>query len=476
MRRPFRLALIAAWLLLLGAGCQAGAQSPVHVVILHTNDIHGQLRPRNGAGGIAEIATIVRREAPDLLLDAGDLFTGTYLSDHSLGVPTILSMNAMGYAAAAIGNHEFDYGQTALRLRLRDARFPFLSANLESPISEIRKYTVKTVKGIRFGIVGATTEELATTTHPRNLGGVAVTSIVEAFGKVLPEVRAQSDVIIVTAHVTDAEEKRLAEAFPEIPLIIGGHNHTALGPIHVGKTLIVKTGSSGRNVGRVDLYFSGKSLGNVESRLIPVERVNPDPDVAKILVPFEADADAKLSEVVGETKGELASSSSAESALGNVVADAMRLAGNTEIAIHNPGGIRARIGSGSITWGEVFEVLPFENTLVTMKLSGAQLKRILGSRLFIVSGLRLRMDLQARPGQRLVSASLADGTPLQDSRSYSVTTNDFLVAGGDGASEFAKGADTVDTGVALREALVAYLRTHRPLTPRLDGRIAVVSR
>jgi 2',3'-cyclic-nucleotide 2'-phosphodiesterase (5'-nucleotidase family) len=474
LRQRLKLVLISAWLLVLCTGCRAGAQAPVQVVILHTNDIHGQLLPKNGVGGIAEIAAIVRREGPDLVLDAGDLFTGTYLSDHFQGVPTIRAMNAIGYTAAAVGNHEFDYGQDALRMRLREASFPFLSANIQTPVAEIVKYMVKTVKGIRIGIIGATTEDLTTTTHPRNLGGVTVSSVVQSVGDVLPELRPQTDFIVVVAHISEAEERRLAEVYPEIRLIIGGHVHSALGPIFAGTTVIAKTGSSGRNVGRVDLDFDGKSLRNIESRLIPVQGVEPDPDIAAIIAPFQAEAGTKLQEVVGDTTGELASSSVAESPLGNLVADAMRRAGKTQIAIQNPGGIRARIASGPITWGEVFDVLPFQNTLVTMKLSGAQLKRVLDTRLLVVSGLRIRMKLQAPSGQRLVSAALSDGTPLEDARTYTVTTNDFLLAGGDGVSEFSRGSETKDTGVSLRDVFIEYLRVHRPLSPSLDGRITIV--
>src|SRR5215471_2042308 len=117
-----------------GAGLWFAAPTPTHVVIMHTNDLHGQLLPKDGLGGIAEIATIIRSARPDLIVDAGDIFTGTFLSDEFKGAPTIQAMNKIGYMAGTIGNHEFDYGQDALRLRLREAKFPVLSANLVAPI------------------------------------------------------------------------------------------------------------------------------------------------------------------------------------------------------------------------------------------------------------------------------------------------------------------------------------------------------
>src|SRR5262245_47260806 len=171
-------------------GVWFAAQTPTHVVILHTNDLHGQLLPRDGLGGIAQIASIVRTVKPDLLLDAGDIFTGTFLSDQFKGEPTIQAMNRMGYMAGTIGNHEFDYGQEALRLRLRETKFPVLSANVRSPIREIKKYVVLTVKGIRFGLIGLTTEELKSKSHPNNMDGVTVLDTVTTLRQLLPEIRA----------------------------------------------------------------------------------------------------------------------------------------------------------------------------------------------------------------------------------------------------------------------------------------------
>src|SRR5262249_29450956 len=134
MRRfgPFLLAVFAP-----AAGLWLAAQAPTHIVIMHTNDIHGQLLPKDGFGGIAEVAAAIRAEKPDLILDAGDFTTGTFLSDEFKGVPTIQAMNAIGYSAGTLGNHEFDHGEAALRMRLREAKFPVLSANIRSPISEI---------------------------------------------------------------------------------------------------------------------------------------------------------------------------------------------------------------------------------------------------------------------------------------------------------------------------------------------------
>src|SRR2546425_6642047 len=162
------------------AGLWFAAEPSTHVVIMHTNDLHGQLLPKDGIGGIAEIAAVIRSARPDLILDAGDMFTGTFLADEFKGAPTILAMNKIGYTAGTIGNHEFDYGQDALRLRLREAKFPVLSANLQTPVSEIKKFTIVTAKGIRFALIGLTTEEVKTKSHPNKVGGITVLDTVKS--------------------------------------------------------------------------------------------------------------------------------------------------------------------------------------------------------------------------------------------------------------------------------------------------------
>src|SRR5262249_52754737 len=150
--------------------------------------------------------------------------TGTFLSDEFKGEPTVQAMNAIGYTSSTIGNHEFDYGQFALRKLLREAKFPVLSANVQSPVSGIKKYTIVNTRGIRFGIIGLTTEDLKIKSHPKNLAGVTVLDTVRTLERVLPEVRKKSDFIVATVHLRDEEERRIASAFPEIHLIIGGHN------------------------------------------------------------------------------------------------------------------------------------------------------------------------------------------------------------------------------------------------------------
>jgi 2',3'-cyclic-nucleotide 2'-phosphodiesterase (5'-nucleotidase family) len=241
----------------------------------------------------------------------------------------------------------------------------------------------------------------------------------------------------------------------------------------LGTTMVAKTGNVGRFVGRVDLNFTGRALTRMEGKLIPVMNVAAAPDIAKIIAPYQRRVEVTMNEVIGEATADLAPSNNSESSLGNLIADAYREKGKTQIALQNPGGIRTQIAKGKITWGDVFQVLPFQNTLVTLKLTGAQLKKTLNWDLLTVSGLKVRLDLKKPPGQRLVSATLSDGSPIEDAETYTVTTNDFVVAGGDGFSEVKKGSEIKDEGTLLRDVFVEYIKAHVVLSPSVDGRVTI---
>lgn len=361
-----------------------------HIILMHTNDIHGHVLPENGTGGLAVIAAIVKQQHPDILLDAGDMFTGALVSDAFYGESVMAVMNRMGYRASILGNHEFDYGLKTMRDRVRQARFPVLSANVVLPFDDVGKTRVVPIKGIRIGIVGLTTEETPTTTHPKNVKGVQFLDVVRTLEQVLPALQKTSDFVIVLGHLTPAEELRVARAFPEIKLIVSGHSHTELQkPIHENNALIVRTGSFGRFVGRVDLDFEDRTLQKISTQLIEAKGVTPDPDALQAVEPYRVKVDRQTNAVLGEATASFARLVEEGGALLNLATDAYRARTGTQIALANPGGIRTSLPAGPITYGKVFEILPFENTIVTMKISGIQLKRSLAVRLTAVSGIRV---------------------------------------------------------------------------------------
>jgi 2',3'-cyclic-nucleotide 2'-phosphodiesterase (5'-nucleotidase family) len=463
-------ALVRLLLLLVSIAAVALGATQAHVVIMHTNGLRGNVLPGPGAAGSARLATVVREVRPDLMLDAGEMLSGTLVSDMFLGTPVIEVMNAIGYDAAAVSGNEFRFGIHALTARAREANFPLLSANAESPIREIQVAAIFNAQDVRIAVIGLTSEELMLTGHPKNVKYVDVADAVSTLESVLPRVRDIADCIILLTNVTPAEEQRIARAFPEIRLIIGAREDAEL-PVRVGQTTIVSAGKYGKYAGRLDLTFNDGKLNRVESRLLPLENVEPDPVMARLLEPFEAKLNKSLQQVLGHAAGDLSRSTGAESHIGNLVADALRAKTGTAIAMINAADPQSGIRKGPITSRMMFEVLPSENTVVTMRLSGAHIKRILDRGMMSLSGIRVKLDATKPEGKRLISVRLQDGTPIRDKDFYSVTTNDFLLAGGDGHTEFADGRDVEDTGILMRDALAEHIARLGTVAPRLDGRI-----
>jgi 5'-nucleotidase/UDP-sugar diphosphatase len=444
------------------------AASETHVVLMHTNDIRGHVLPGPHEGGIARLAALVRQIKPDLMLDSGGVLSGSLISDTFQGEPVVAAMNAIGYDAAAIGSSEFGFGIPALRVRSRQANFLFLSANATSPIDEIQPAAIFNAQGIRLAVIGLTSEEI--TGHPQNLKYVDVADAVRTLDDFVPRVRDRADAIIVLANLTPEEEQRIARAFPEIRLIVGAHEETEL-PVRIGQTTIVGAGKFGKYVGKVDLTFIGGKLKGIESRLLPLDRVEPDSSITRLLEPYQAKLDQFLQTVLGHAAGDLSRSTAQESHLSNLVADAVRAKTGTEITLINTADVQRGIPKGPITSRTLFEVLPSENTLVTMRLSGSQIKRILGRTILSVSGVRVKLDSAKPEGKKLVSARLEDGTPIRDKDLYTVSTNDYLLMGGDGFTEFADGMDVEDTGILLRDAVAEHIAHLGTVSPHLDGRI-----
>jgi len=440
-----------------------------HVMIMHTNDIRGHILPGPDAGGSARLATVVRELKPDLMLDAGGILSGSLISDTFQGEPVVNVMNAIGYDAVAVGSSEFNFGIAALRARSRQANFLLLSANAASPIDEIQPAAIYNTQDVRIAVIGLTSQEI--TGHPQNVKYVDVADPVRTLeDDVLPRIRDRADAIILLANVTRTEEQRIARAFPEIRLIIAAHEEADL-PFRIGQTTIVGTGKFGKYVGRLDLTFSEGKLKGIASRLIPLEGFEPDPSIARLLEPYQKTLDQTLQTVLGQAAGDLLRSTAWESHLGNLVADAVRAKTGTEISLITPADPQMGIPKGPITSRTLFEVLPSEKTVVTMRLNGAQIKRILGRTMLCVSGVRVKLDPAKPEGKRLVSVRLENGTPLRDKDFYTVTTNDYLLMGGDGFTEFAGGADVEDTGILLRDAVAEHIARLGTVSPHLDGRI-----
>lgn len=518
--------------------CASAAQADFTLHVLHTNDFHSRVEPINKYdstcdaetiakgecfGGSARLATKIaelRKAAEDkgeavILIDAGDQYQGSLFYTHYKGKDTAELMNRLGYQAMAVGNHEFDDGPEALAHLLDDAKFPVLSANLDasqSPLlkGRIGKSAVIEAGGQKIGIIGLTTNETAEIAAP---GPTVIfqdeTESLKAEAEALKEQGV--DKVIALTHVGYARDKELAAAVEGIDAVIGGHSHTYLaaddpkaeGPYPTmvprgnAQVPVAQAGSAGRYLGHLTLTFD-KDGHVTKAEGAPVLLDNTVPEdpaiaarVAELAKPLEELRNKQVATIAQPIGAAREDCRARECEMGNVVADAMleRVKGQgISIALLNGGGVRAAIDAGPVTMGEVLAVLPFQNTLSTFQLSGADVVAALengasqyeegAGRFAQVAGLSYAVDPKAPVGSRISDVKVQiDGqwAAIDPGKMYGVVSNNYMRGGGDGYKILATNAkDAYDFGPDLADVLAGYLAAKgEGFAPRLDGRITV---
>ncbi|MGC8491241.1 MAG: bifunctional metallophosphatase/5'-nucleotidase [Syntrophobacteraceae bacterium] len=505
--RHVTFTIFAATLFLLPSIPSAFA-AQAHVVdltILHINDTHGHIVPfaplshkifdhGSKVGGAAYLATMIQRERaanPEgtILLSAGDMFQGTPVSNIFHGKPVEEIMNYLHFDAMTLGNHEFDWGQDVLHSIISRASFPVLSANVlttgGTPIKGVLPYIILKREGVRIAVIGLTTPQTRYTTKAENLTGLTFAFPREVMPSLIRTVRSKgASIVIALTHLGLYDDERLATEVKGIDLIVGGHSHTAImNPVVQSGTVIVQAGCYGLYLGVMKIGFDTQTKKIVsftrKNELLPVspESAPPDPVVARIVDTYQSKISAEFSKTIGTASTDLKRSSTGESGMGDLIADAMRSASGARIAFQNRGGIRAGISAGPITLNEVFTALPFDDNIVSMDLTGRQVRKALeksvsyGEVNLQVSGLRVVYDLSKPSGERIVSVEVA-GKPLDDRASYRVATNDFLATGGDRFDVFKHGRN-ISTEQSLRDAVVDYIRKNSPVGASHPSRIII---
>lgn len=509
--------------------CKAPRQ--VKLQILAINDLHGALaqtltiddRP---AGGAAILATYLKRRAAQaarggaqtLRLAGGDCVgasppVSALLQDE----PTIRALDLMGFTASAVGNHELDEGLGEL-LRLQDggahpatgefagARMRYLTANVihDDTLQPIlKRFIVRRVSGVRIGIIGATVRDAPASLPAPMVQGLAFLNEAACVNAAVRTLRRQGiRTIIVLVHQggagsVDGTAPITGEIVPlvtalddEVDVVVSGHTHEAYKGTIDGK-LVTQARRSGTAFSDIDLVLDRRS-GDVVSRRAQIVNtyadapgIVPDQAVARLVARAEEQVAPIVNGHVATAAATLVRTpdEAGESPLGDLIADSMRRATGAQIAVTNPGGIRADLDAGEVTWGDLFTILPFGNYLVTVKLTGEQIERLLEQqwtdqpslRVLQVSGLQYGWHVAASPGDRVSSADvIVEGAPLNAGTTYTVTTNSFLADGGDGYSVFTEGTDRVDAGLDL-DALIAHLQAlPQPFSPPAGGRITLL--
>lgn len=490
-----RRAIIPAIALLFAlSACERGNHLPI--CILHTNDVHGHIAPervegwRERSGGAAVLAGCVRAiraedqksGVPTLLLDAGDIFLGTPEGNVSRGQAMTEIMNAVGYDAMAVGNHEFDLGLDALEKLAASARFPFLGANVVSSATGrqpafLKPYLIKECGALRVGIIGVITEETPVIVMPGRTERIIFKDPREIIRSCMAELKGKGvNFIILLSHRGFNEDRKLASEIGGIGVVIGGHSHDAVRrPERIRSTgaLLCQAGASGQYLGRLtaEVDPGNGRVGRYRYELIPLKEGGypPDPQVKSIVDRWRAKAGEKFDEAVGKSLSNFTSSDTGESALGDLIADSMCAATGVDIAFLNSFGIRTPLLKGPVSVRDIYTMMPFDNTLYTMRLTGAQIRAILEQGLSLrlgivqIAGLRVEYYPRAPADSRVVRIQCG-GKELGERTEYTVVTNSYLAMGGDSYTTFLQGTNVSNTGIIDRDALVDYIRAHSPIS------------
>lgn len=515
------LALVMAFSLAVPAGAANWDEDLTgHIVILHTNDVHGAID--NYASVAALKDAYEAAGAQVLLMDAGDFSQGSTSVNVSEGATAVELMNMAGYDVATTGNHEFDFGYANLKTLMESAEFPILAADAftaEGDLAMDGDNLTFQLGDVTVGVFGLATPETATKAHPAKLEGVTFLAEDELFACAQEQVdeltAAGCDYIICLGHLgIDAESTGnrsidLLENVTGIDVFIDGHSHSTQSDIAeetngtgmVGDTILTSTGTKLESVGVVDIAADG----TIDASTISMEELNategftPDQDIATRVSEINAQIEEDMGQVIGTSEVDLdgvrENVRASETNLGDLITDAMLWqAGqdNEEVdaAITNGGGIRASIAAGDITKKSVNDVLPFGNTLYVVELTGAELLEALEASTYCtpepvgafpqVAGIEFTINTGAAydAGENYPGTTYAEpasinrvtiltvgGQAFDADATYTIVTNDFLAAGGDTYYAFSAAESGYDTGISLDQVVMDYI------TEELDGTV-----
>jgi len=521
---------------------QRPASKRVHVVVLGTTDQHGNLFPidyyTNKADnrGLAKLSTLIKQVRSEnknvLLIDSGDTIQGTPLEyyhnkkNNSPPDPMMLGMNALGYDAMTVGNHEYNFGLPVLEKARSEAKFPWLSANTYNKGTNQTHYTpyiVKELAGVRIAVLGLTTPGIPNWENAPNYAGLEFREPLAEARKWVPILRRKerADVVVIAMHMGLEEDLRtgeinpgqvtnenqaiaIAKEVPGVDLIFMGHTHRDVPSVVVNGVQLIQANYWGKHLARIDVYLENAGAGwhvfARAARTIPVDdRVVPDPEILKLGEPYDRETQGWLARAIGESGAELTATEARfrDTAILDLIQRVQLEEGKADVsmaAVFNPD---ARIAHGPVTVRDIAGLYVYENTLVVLEVSGQQLKDALehSAKYFrayepgkspaelvdekipaynfdIAEGVSYTLNITKPFGQRIENLEF-QGKPLAPTQKLKLATNNYRVNGGGGYTMY-KGAPVVyRSSVEIRELIIDWVERHKtiPTDPTNNWRI-----
>ncbi|MBQ5781168.1 MAG: 5'-nucleotidase C-terminal domain-containing protein [Spirochaetaceae bacterium] len=510
MKILFKKSSIVLALFVLVSSFSCAKKGPVDIVLLHTNDHHGSIESRDDLGGLAQRLTFVKQVRAEnenvLLVDAGDINTGSPVSNMFSAEPDIEAYNLLGYDCGTFGNHEFDKPLATLDQQMKTAKFPFVSANIlrdGAPLGG-QAYIVKEYNKVKVGIFGLTTLRSLVVANPdKSLTFNNEIESAKAVVKTLQN-KEKCDIIICLAHLGDVVETQdpqvtshqLATEVAGINIIVDGHSHTEMAePVVIGDTYIVSAHEWGKKVGKGLInYTDGKVSFSWEAVSITAEAYEPDSEMEALLTPYLEKATAALDNVIGQAAGEFEFGKKLtrykEMPIGNMVCDGVMWYMNEvakvpcDFTFCNGGSIRAPLAAGDILVRDVATVIPFDNILYLLTLKGTDVIALFdfigtvnqGAGAFpqVSKEVRYTLTYDENGQNGSISNITINGQPIDPNKSYKVLANDYVYAGGDGYVMLGNATEIFNTSLTLKDVIQEYISAMGTITPATDGRIEVI--
>ncbi len=516
----------------------------VQVTVLATTDMHGNIMPvdyftnRPADRGLARVATLIadaRKSAPDaLLIDCGDTIQGSPMAyyfarkNSRIANPMMVAMNALGYEAMTIGNHEFNFGLSVLEKARRESDFPWLSANTYQTHSNDKHlytpYIIKEVAGVRIAILGLTTPAIPNWEEPANYAGHEFRDPVSEAKKWVAHLRGKerADVVVAAVHMgleVDLRTGRaglwnipgentsvaIAEQVPGIDVMFMGHTHREVSGLVINSVLLVQAGRWGDGLARADLYLDpvdggGWRVAAKSGRTIPVTpQTATHPEIATLIEPYETETQAWLGKTIGTCAAELTATESRlqDSAIVDLIQRVQLEAGGADVSFAASFNLNARLPRGEVTVRDIAGLYVYENSLVVVEVTGAQIKAGLehaaryflpyeagktardlidtrqpGYNFDLAEGVDYTIDLTREIGDRIVDLTFR-GEPLAPDRKLKLALNNYRVNGGGGYTMF-RGAPVVwRSGVEIRDLIIDWVEKNGtvPAEPTNNWRI-----
>lgn len=522
---------------------QGTASQRVHVVVLSTTDMHGRVFPidyytnKYDNVGITKVATLIkqaRKDDPDLLLvDSGDTIQGTPLEyfhnkrNNTPPDPMMLAMNALHYDSMTVGNHEYNFGLGVLDKARGEAQFPWLSANTYDagrPTTHYQPYIIKEVRGVRIGILGLTTPGIPNWENKANYQGLEFHETVSEAKKWVSILRQKekADVVVIAMHMGTEEDLRtgipspsqvpnenaaltIARQVPGVDVILMGHTHREVGDLLVNGVLLTQANRWASHVARVDLYLDHKDRGwqvvMKSARTIPVtEKTEIDAEIAKLGDPYDKETQAWLGRAIGDSSEALTANGCRfhDSAIIDLIQRVQLEAGNAEVSMAACFNASARIPKGSVTVRDIAGLYEYENTLVTLELTGQQLKdalehsakyfkeyqpgkslnelvdnRIPGYNFDVAQGVSYDIDITKPVGQRIQNLKFK-GQPLPMTQKLKVVTNNYRVNGGGGYTMFKDAPVVYRSSAEVRELIIDWVEKNKTVPTQTDNNWKII--